>query len=65
MDLFGWDTIFVGGIDTVIRALAGATKELLRSFTITEGGLTESGTFGTWSILTPGTTPSRRVAMRS
>ena len=54
MDLFGWDTVFVGGIDKVNQALAGAGDVLIQTFTFTEDGVSASGTFGAWSIVPGG-----------
>jgi hypothetical protein len=54
MDLFGWDTVFVGGIDSINEALARAGNALIPNFTFTEDGVSASGSFGGWSIVPGG-----------
>jgi hypothetical protein len=54
MDLFGWDTVFVGSIDTVNQALGRAGDALIQTFTFTEDGASANGTFGAWSIVPGG-----------
>jgi hypothetical protein len=54
MNLFGWDTVFVGTIETVNQALARAGNGLIQSFSFTEEGISASGTFGAWSIVPGG-----------
>jgi hypothetical protein len=54
MDLLGWDTVFVGTLDTVNQALARCAKELLQTFSYTEDEVSLAGTFGAWSIVPGG-----------
>src|ERR1700739_1933064 len=54
MNLLGWDTVFVGSIDTVNQALAGAGNGVIQTFTFAEDGVGASGAFGAWSIVPGG-----------
>lgn len=53
MDLYGWDTGYATTIAEVNKALADP-QAVLRSFAVTEQGMTVQGSFGPWSIVAGG-----------
>jgi len=53
MDLYGWDTGYATTIAEVNKALADP-QTVLRSFAVTEQGMTVQGSFGAWSIVAGG-----------
>lgn len=53
MNLYGWDTAYAVNVSVLNTALKGATT-LPKTFSLADGGLKASGTFGNWSVVSGG-----------